>query len=399
MGQYEAVVKWAPRTYPLVVPWRGTSFMMREIILFIGEDGSVIARRDNGARSPDGRIRLDGIDGDVIRVFQHWLLERRTGWRQADIRAFGSVLHRALFDGGVWRWVKARLDELGPGERLRLLLDFPFAAQRHLAAIPWEYLYAPESAEAEGFFLATDERLVLSRHVRAGVPPPLPPEPRARLLLVVSQPRDQQDVVAAPVVEAVRELAGRLPITVTELGVQDPAGATPDAVLDALRRSRPHLVHFVGHGEYDERDATGRIALVGLDGNAKWVAAEDIGQLFRRAAATPRVVLLHSCEGGAVDDQVSFAGAAPQLARDGVPCVVAMQFAVTPQSATAFAQAFYDALAEGLAVDAAAQRGRWEIASALSMDQDPRLLGIPVVYLQSAEPILLPAAVEENHDG
>ena len=365
--------------------------MMREIILSIGEDGSVIARRDDGARSPEGRIRLEGVDGDVIRVFQHWLLERRTGWRQADIRAFGALLHRALFDRAVWRWVKASLDNLGQDERLRLQLEFPFAAQGHLAAIPWEYLYVPDTAQAEGFFLATDERLVLSRHVRVGALRPLPPEPEARLLLIVSQPRDQQDVVAAPLVEAVRELAGRLPITLTELGVQDPGGATPDAVLTALEQSKPHLVQFVGHGEYDERDATGRIALVGLDGNAKWVAAEDIGQLFRRARAAPRVVVLHSCEGGAVDSKISFAGSAPQLARDGVPCVVAMQFTVTPQSATAFAQAFYDALAEGLAVDAAAQRGRWEIASALSADQDPRLLGIPVVYMQSVGSVLLPA--------
>jgi hypothetical protein len=365
--------------------------MMRELTLFIGEDLSVIARSGDEERSPDGEIRLGGIDGDVIRVFQRWLLERRTGWQQADIRAFGSLLHRALLDGAVWHWVKARIDDLGPGERLRLQLDFPFAAQGQLAAIPWEYLYAPDSAQAEGFFLATDERLVLSRHVQAGPVRPLRPEAEARLLLIVSQPRDQQDVVAAPVVEAIRDLAGRRPITVTELGVEDPAGATPDAVLAALERTRPHLVHFVGHGEYDERGATGRIALVGLDRNARWVAAENVSQLFRRARAVPRVVLLHSCEGGAVDGQVSFAGTAPQLARDGVPCVVAMQFTVTPSSATAFAQAFYDALAEGLAVDAAAQRGRWEIASALSADQDPRLLGIPVVYMQSVEPILLPA--------
>ena len=364
---------------------------MREIILTIGQDSSVIARQDNGARSPQGRIRLEGIDGDLIRVFQRWLLERRNGWRLVDIRAFGALLHRILFDGSVWHWVEDRLDELGPGERLRLKLEFPFTGGAHLAAIPWEYLYVPDSAQSEGFFLATDERMVLSRYVRADGPRQLSPEPEARLLLIVAQPRDQEDVAAAPVIDAVRELSGRIPIKVTELGVQDPRGATPDAVLGALAQEKPHIVHFVGHGDYDERDATGRIALVGLDGNAKWVAAENLGQLLRRAKASPRVVVLHSCEGGAVDSQISFAGTAPQLVRDGVPCVVAMQFTVTPPSATAFAQAFYDALAEGMAVDEAAQRGRWEIASALSADQDPRLLGIPVVYTQSLDAVLRPA--------
>ena len=188
-----------------------------------------------------------------------------------------------------------------------------------------------------------------------------------------------------------RELAGRLPITVTELGVAEPGGATPDALVTALAQSRPHLVHFVGHGDYNEREATGRVALVSVDGNAKWVTAEALSGLLRKAKASPRVVVLHSCEGGAVDSSVSFAGTAPQLVRDGVPCVVAMQYTVTPLTATAFAQAFYDALAEGLAVDEAVQRGRWDIAGALASDQDPRLLGIPVVYLQSLNGVLLAA--------
>jgi hypothetical protein len=363
---------------------------MREIVLSIGQDGSVIARQDNGASSLPGRIRMEGIDGDLVRVFQRWLLERRTGWHAVDIEAFGALLHRMLFDGPVWRWIEDRLRDLGPGERLRLKLEFPFIGGAHLAAVPWEYLYRPDTAQSPGFFLARDERLVLVRQVQGNVVR-LSPEPEARLLLIVAQPRDQEDVVAAPVVDAVRDLATRIPVTVTELGVQDPRGATPDAVLTALKQSKPHIVHFVGHGDYDERDATGRIALVGLDGNARWVAAADLGELFRRAHALPRVVVLHSCEGGTVDSQVSFAGTAPQLVRDGVPCVVAMQFAVTPPSATAFAQAFYDALAEGLAVDEAAQRGRSEIAGALSADPDPRLLGIPVVYTQSLDAVLRPA--------
>jgi CHAT domain len=362
---------------------------MRRVILAIGEDGSVIGRQDNGARSEEGEIRLKGIDWDLIRVFQHWLVEHRTGWRSVDLRAFGALLHRALFDSVVWDWVEDRLNDHGDNERLRLQLDFPFTGQGHLAAIPWEYLYVPDSAQSEGFFLATDERLVLSRYVRGYGRRPPEPEPEARLLLIVAQPRDQENVVAAPVVDILRDLEGRIPITVTELGVQDPYGATPDAVLAALAKSRPHLVHFVGHGDYDEREATGRVALVGINGNAKWVTAEELGQLLRRAQASPSVVFLHSCEGGAVDSQISFAGTAPQLVRDGVPFVVAMQFTVTPPIATAFAQAFYDALAEGLAVDEAAQRGRWEIASPLSTDQDPRLLGIPVVYVQSLDAVLL----------
>ena len=365
--------------------------MTRKIILAIGEDGSVIGWQENGARSEEGRVRLEGINAQLIRVFQHWLVEHRTGWRLVNLQAFGTLLHQALFDRTVWRWVAKRLGDPGPDGPLRLQLGFPFTGQGHLAAIPWEYLYVPDSAQSEGFFLATDERLVLSRYVRANMPRRLEPEPQARLLLIVAQPRDQEDVVAAPVVETLHDLAGRLPITVQELGVRDPREATPDAVLAALAESRPHLVHFVGHGDYDERGATGRVALVGPDGNAKWISAEDFGQLLRRANASPRVVVLHSCEGAAVDSQISFAGTAPQLVRDGVPCVVAMQFTVTPQSANAFAMAFYDALAEGLAVDEAAQRGRSEIAGALSMDQDPRLLGIPVVYMQSPDAVLLRA--------
>lgn len=363
---------------------------IRSISVNVGEDNSVIARRDDGARSDAGRIRLDGIDADLVRFFQRWIVERSAGWRLVDVRAFGAVMHRALFESHVWDWIEGTLADLDEGERLRLQLAFPYSGPRHLAAIPWEYLYAPDSAGSEGYFLATDERLVLSRYVPAQGKLP-PPESQIRLLLVVAQPSDEERVVAETVVETVREVARKLPAALTELGVAKGDGATPDALAAALARSRPHLVHFVGHGDYDEREATGRVALVDIDGRAKWVTPEALGGLFKKAKASPRVIVLHSCEGGAVDSQISFAGTAPQLVRDGVPCVVAMQYKVTPTSATAFAQAFYDGLEHGLAVDEAAQQARQDIAGAQSFEQDPRLLGIPVVYVRSRGGVLLAA--------
>jgi CHAT domain-containing protein len=104
----------------------------------------------------------------------------------------------------------------------------------------------------------------------------------------------------------------------------------------------------------------------------------------------PRLVYLHSCSGAQTDYRASFAGIAPRLVRRGTQCVVAMQYAVTNRTANAFSKGFYRGLAAGLPLDEAVQSGRRTLA--VHYESDPRLLGIPVVYLYSRDALLLPPA-------
>jgi len=159
----------------------------------------------------------------------------------------------------------------------------------------------------------------------------------------------------------------------------------------------PHLVHFMGHGEFDPDDGEARLALVADDGGTDWIPDQQLADIFSRAAVAPRAVVLHSCEGGRADFSVSFAGLAPQLARSGVQCVVAMQYAVTNETAIAFSTSLYRHLTAGEDIDVAVQESRWE-TSGLNASRDPRLLGMFVLYTRSRGR-LFTAGGRENRNG
>ena len=356
-----------------------------EIEVTISPTGEVSTRGDDGAVGPRGQGEFGGVDAELIRVFGRFLTERGREWRRSEIKAFGSLLHRALFPQQVWSWIEGRYDRLGAGDRLRLQLTFPSEGLAHLAAVPWEYLHVPDRSGRDGFFVATDRRCILTRYIPQEVGRPLLASgPRARVLVLVSQPRDLGEVVADPVVEQLTSLAGKLPLDPT---VREQP--TRRSLLRDIQQVRPHVVHFMGHGEYDAQQQQGRIALVDEEDRVDWVAEAVLATMLEQADELPRLVLLHSCAGASTDYSASFAGFAPRLIRRGVQCVVAMQYAVTNRTALAFSEEFYDGIAKGLPVDEAVQAARWTLNN-LFVD-DYRLLGIPVVYLYSRDAVLLPA--------
>ena len=97
-----------------------------------------------------------------------------------------------------------------------------------------------------------------------------------------------------------------------------------------------------------------------------------------------KLAFLQACEtasAAAPDPYVSFSGVARQLAALGLPAVIAMQYRIKAELATAFADAFYDALiTENKPVDMAVEAGRQAIGD-VHDDRDRLAFGLPVVYL------------------
>jgi len=190
-------------------------------------------------------------------------------------------------------------------------------------------------------------------------------------------------VIAEPVLANLDDIAARLPFD-----VKVEHQPTRDTLGDAVIQFSPDVVQFIGHGRYDERDEQGRIALVDETGRADWLGEAALAQLLGDEGDMPKLVFLHSCSGAQTDYRASFAGIAPRLIRRGTQCVVAMQYAVTNRTALAFSKGFYQGLVGGLPLDEAVQGGRRSLA--VHDERNPRLLGIPVVYLNSRDALLLP---------
>lgn len=298
----------------------------------------------------------------------HALLERRGGLENAvlasaasarggvvpeierPLRQMGQTLFEAVFTGSIAETYRSSLAvarERGSKLRVVLRLTAP-----ELSALPWEAMWDPELAA----YVCRKEPLV--RHVPAPFSPePLPVEPPLRILGLVASPRDLahldvarerhhlDDALSAAIADG-RVILDWLP------------EASWDGLQDRLLTAPWHVLHFIGHGDYDLVTDQGRVALVGEDGRADWVEAGRLADLLDEADPTPRLVVLNSCSSGQAGLQDAFSGTAAALVHGGISAVAAMQFRVSDPAAVAFPRGFYKALAAGRGVDAAMRSGR-----------------------------------------
>ena len=307
---------------------------------------------------------------------------------EQPVREVGQVLFAGLLGtgevAGRYRAAAAVAAERGEGLRVVLRIDTPA-----LAGLPWEAMYD----QAAGAYVCRQDQLV--RHVPvASVPAPLRVRPPLRILGVVSSPRGlpaldvdkEQDQLA-------RALARPASQGLAELHWAP--SATWADLQDLLLDGEWHVLHFIGHGDFDPGRDEGVLALVREDGRADLVAAHRLVDLLRQARPMPRLVVLNSCSGAAAGVSDLFSGTAAALVRGGVSAVAAMQYEISDPAAVAFARGFYAAIARGRGVDDAVSSGRVAI---LGLSDRTLEWVTPVLYLRGHDTRLftLPAPAEDR---
>ncbi len=141
-----------------------------ELTLVVRDDNTIRARRQDGAET-SGKLILDDLHRNLIRLFVDWLSQEeqdeqkddqnknRKMTRRREFEVFGSLLYKTIFDEQVGSFFERTFNEArSAGRHLRLQLSFEGRAA-HLASIPWEYLYYPATDYRRGFFLSTDVKL------------------------------------------------------------------------------------------------------------------------------------------------------------------------------------------------------------------------------------------------
>jgi len=296
------------------------------------------------------------------------LLERGTHWQQAvlasavssramlseterPLREAGAMLFSALLGSGEvacrYRASAALAADQGQGLRVVLRIDSAL-----LAGLPWEAMYD----DAVGAYVCRREQLV--RHVSvASVPAPLTVRPPLRILGIVSSPRG---LPLLDVEKEQKQLTHALNGLYSDgrVIVHWAQDATWAELQDLLLSQEWHVVHFIGHGDFDFDRDEGVLALVGEDGRRDLVEANRLVDLLRQARPMPRLVVLNSCSGAVTGAQDLFSGTAAALVRGGVSAVAAMQYEISDSAAVAFARGFYTAIAHGRGVDDAISSGR-----------------------------------------
>ena len=71
--------------------------------------------------------------------------------------------------------------------------------------------------------------------------------------------------------------------------------ATWDRIQDTLLSDEWHIVHYIGHGDFDTAADEGVLALEGEDGRVSVVEASRFADLLHEAHPMPRLVVLNSC--------------------------------------------------------------------------------------------------------
>jgi WD40 repeat protein len=344
-------------------------------------------------RSPAGEASAEvSLDADRLLAgrtqFEQTLLVSGIAARpiltsgERAVRETGQALFSALLGvgdvAGRYRASAALAEERG--EELRIVLRLGVA---ELAALPWEAMYDPVA----GGYVCRQHQLV--RHVPvAAAPLPLAVSLPLRILAVVSAPRGlpalDVDREREQLTQALAGLAGQ---GLAEL-IWAPS-ATWDGLHKLLLAGPWHVLHFIGHGDFDVDRDEGMLALAREDGRADLVEASRFASLLRQARPMPRLLVLNSCSGAATGAGDLFSGTAAALARSGVPAVTAMQYSISDAAAVAFARGFYATLAHGRAVDDAVSAGRiailgisgqtleWITPTIYLRGQDARLFNLP----------------------
>lgn len=304
-----------------------------------------------------------------------------------EVRAFGTRLFQAVFQGEVYSYLRRSQDEVerqgAAGLRIRLLLtDVP-----GLAELPWELLYDPVAA---GFLaLSTGTPIVRSLDV-AGRVQPLAVQGPLRVLALISNPADQVALDAeqewANLGQALAGLEAQGRVVLERL--ENPTLGDLQA---RLRQGEVHVFHYIGHGRFDGRGQDGELILEDSDGYGQPVSGEVLGTLLHDASAL-RLAVLNACEGGRGSGRDPFAGVAHTLVRKELPAVIAMQAPISDGAARIFAYEFYRALADDYPVDAALTEAR----KAIYRQGNELEWGIAVLFTRSPDGMLWDAASEEE---
>jgi len=190
---------------------------------------------------------------------------------------FGEQLFDAAFAGDVGIGLLRSLDEAkrrGAGLRIRLRLDNNIS---ELAELPWEYLYAHPLNR----FLLLSNQTVLVRYLAlARQIKHLPVTAPLHILVIVSNPIDvvQLNVEAEwrRINDALTLLRTESLITLERLdqptlaGLQNRLQQTPSI----------HIIHFIGHGCFDEIENIGGLLLETEAGQAQLVDAARLATLL-----------------------------------------------------------------------------------------------------------------------
>jgi hypothetical protein len=202
--------------------------------------------------------------------------------------------------------------------------------------LPWELL---TDGAGTPFCLRDELRVVRSVPVRIK-PPALTVRPPIKVLLVLTNPKDERLLNPFAEVEAIAPRLRQPPFQLELL--EEP---TLQALTDRLQQYSPHILHYVGHSGVSSGE--GNLILHNSGGGSEWLCASDVARLL---PIHTRLLCLSTCFTAPNYDPSGLPRFANAPASVGLPTTVVNRFGVSSSGASvqAFWAAFYEAFAQTL---------------------------------------------------
>jgi hypothetical protein len=364
----------APDTFELVVMGATPGFAQ----VFASYGGARVTsnmRLRADADKTKGKTLFGDITGIHERIKAYTNREKGTLPNDDEMITFGSQLFDTLFQGDVRRlYDEARARQKG---RLDLVLT---SMVSWIAEKPWEFAYD----HGRKSFLATEE-IHFIRNVMTSVPadPIVRSDGPLRILVVSAQPVGFGRLSIDQEVAVIRR--GFEPLIEAGLvEIESLARATPAQIHGYLQTGSYQVVHFIGHGVFNEAEGEGCLVFVNEEGAEYTLGERSVREIFRGRGLS--LVFLNACESGRGGHADFNKGVAQSLVSHGLPALVANQYSVLDSSATSFAQHFYWSLAQGMSLGQSAREAR--IAVNYSLHGEPIDWAVPVLYARNPDATL-----------
>ncbi|MBN1876695.1 MAG: CHAT domain-containing protein [Anaerolineae bacterium] len=279
-----------------------------------------------------------------------------------------SILHNA--------WVETRGQ--APQRRIRLRID-PAAAELH--TLPWELLYDSD------VLLSANAATPFSRYLPIALPWGGAVEERPiRVLVAISNPGDltAKYKLAQLDIELEREtlevILKDLDSNTIAMDFLDPPVTL--ARIEAALREGYHVLHYLGHGAFNQRRKQAALYLEDDAGKTQIVTDDALIGMLARQQVRPRLVFLAACQSAGMsehgrDTTDAFRGLGPKLVAAGVPAVVAMQDFVALATARQLSMVFYQRITEHGIADLALNEARSTLLTANRPD-----VAVPVLFMR-----------------
>ncbi len=270
------------------------------------------------------------------------------------------------------------------GLRIRLHLNDP-----KLINIPWEYLYDPTFDR----FLCTSSLTPITRFLDLPIiTKPIFIQPPIKMLVVIASPKNYPKLNTEAEWLGIQESLGNLS-SKGLIKIDKLEGASYQQLQKKLLQDTYHIVHFIGHADFDDKNQEGVLILENETGNGQQISSDALGVLLQDSSYSLRLVFLNTCKGARTSTRNQFSGIAQTLVQKGIPAVIAMQSSIFDQTAILLCNNFYPVLLQGYPVDVALAEARKAIYGLNNRVG----WGNPVLYMRVSDGKILDLSDKPQH--